>query len=85
MHEQMFNEPFGQRTILPPIIKPKFPSARNSVIPVCQSCLPARARKRTPNVKCSKAIPESEETLNRNRYEVGEFDSTDQSICRTPG
>ena len=81
----MFEEPLGQRTILPPFIKPKFPSARNCVIPACQSYFLARARKRTPNVKRSMAIPESEGALSRNRYEIGDFVSTDQLICRTPG
>jgi hypothetical protein len=57
--ERTFEEPLGQRTILPPIIKPKFLSAQNCVIPACQSCFLARARKRTPNVKHSKTIPES--------------------------
>ncbi len=63
MHERTFEELLGQRTILPPIIKPKFLSAWNCVIPACQSCLLARARKRSPNAKCSKAIPESEGAL----------------------
>ncbi len=74
-----------KRTILPPIIKPKFPSARNCIILACQSCLLACARKRTPNVKRSKAIPESEGALSRYKHEVGDFVSTDQLICRTPG
>jgi hypothetical protein len=73
MREKTFDEPLEQHTILPPIIKPEFPSAWNCVIPVCRACLLARARKRTPNVKPSKAIPESEGTLSCNRYEVGDF------------
>ena len=85
MHERTFEEPLGKRTVLPPIIKPKFPSAWNCVIPVCQSCLLARARKRSPNVKRSSVIPESEGALSRDRYEVGDFVSTDQFICKTPG
>ena len=85
MRERTFKEPLGQRTILPPIIKPKFSSARNSIIPVCQSYLLAHVRKRTPSVKGSKAIPESEGALSHNRYEVGYFLSTDQFICRTHG
>jgi hypothetical protein len=36
-------------------------------------------------VKSSKAIPESEGALSRNRYEVGDFVSTDQFTGRTPG
>ncbi len=85
MRERTFEEPLGQCIIPPPIIKPKLPSAWNCVIPACQSCLLARARKRTPNVKCSTAIPESEGALSRTRYEIGDFVSTDQFICRTPG
>jgi hypothetical protein len=85
MRERTFKEPLGQRTILSPIIKPKFPSAWNCVIPACQSCLLAHARKRTPNVKPSKAVHESEGALSRNRYKIGDFVSTDQFICRTPG
>jgi hypothetical protein len=83
--ERTFEEPLGQRTILPPIIKSKFQSAWICVIPACRSCLLARARKRTPNVKHSTAIPKSEGALSRNRYDIGDFVSTDQFICRTPG
>jgi hypothetical protein len=73
MRERTFEEPLGKCTVLPPIIKQKFPSAWNCVILVCQSCLLACARKRTPNVKCSMVIPENEGALSRNRYEVGDF------------
>jgi hypothetical protein len=48
MRERTYEDPLGRRTILPPIIKPKFPSARNCVVPVCQSCLIARARNSHP-------------------------------------
>jgi hypothetical protein len=51
MQERTYEEPLGQRMVLPPVIKAKFPSAQNCVVPLCQSCLLARARKRTPNVK----------------------------------
>ncbi len=85
MRDQTYEEPLGQRTVLPPIIKAKFPFARNCTIPLCQSCLLARARKRTPGVKHAKADPEKERALSRDRYEVGDFVSTDQFICRTPG
>jgi hypothetical protein len=76
MRERTFEEPLGKRMVLPPIIKPKFISAWNCVIPVCQSCLLAHARKRTPNVKHSTVILENEGALSRNRYEVGDFVST---------
>ncbi len=70
MGEKLFDEPIGKHTVLSPIIKPKFPSAQNCVIPVCQSCLFAHARKRTLNVKHSMVIPENEEALSCNRYEM---------------
>ena len=36
-------------------------------------------------MKRSSLIPESEGALSRDRYEVGDFVSTDQFICKTPG
>jgi hypothetical protein len=85
MREWTYEEPLGQCTVLPPIIKAKFPSAQNYVIPLCESCLLARAWKRTPNMKRTEDLPESEGALSRDRYEVSDFVSTDQFICRTPG
>jgi hypothetical protein len=86
MWERTYEEPLEQRTVLPPIIKAKFSSAQNCVIPLCESCLLARARKRTPNnVKRTRDLLESEGALSRDQYEVGDFISTDQFICRTPG
>jgi len=75
----------GRRIILPPIIQPKFPSARNCVVPACQSCLIAWARKRLPKVAKTKAIPKREGALSCDKYDVGDFVSTDQFICWTPG
>ncbi len=85
MRERTYEEPLGQRTVLPPIIKAKFPSSQNCVIPLCELCLLAHARKLTPNVKQTRDLHESEGALSRDRYEVGDFVSTDQFICRTPG
>jgi hypothetical protein len=85
MRERTFEEPLGKRTIFPPIIKPKFPSAWNFIILVCKSCLLAHARKRTPNVKHSMVIPENDGALSCNKYEVGNFVCTDQFNCKTPG
>jgi hypothetical protein len=55
------------------------------VIPLCESCLLAHAWKRTPNVKRTRNLPESEGAPSRDQYEVSNFVSTDQLICRTPG
>jgi hypothetical protein len=35
MWERTYEDPLGQRTVLPPIIKAKFPSAQNCVVPLC--------------------------------------------------
>jgi hypothetical protein len=57
MRDRMLEEPLGKHIFFLPIIEPKFSSAWNCVIPVCQSCLLARAGKRTPNMKRSTACP----------------------------
>ena len=85
MRERHYEEPNGNKTILPAIIKPKLVSARNCIVPPCQSCLLARARKRTPNVSRTRLIDDREGAITRDQYNVGDFVSTDQFICKTPG
>jgi hypothetical protein len=85
MQELTYEDTMGRCTIPPPIIKPKFPSARNCVVPACQSCLIARAQKQSTNMAKTKAIPKSEGALSHDKYEVRDFVSTDLFICRTPG
>jgi hypothetical protein len=85
MREQTYEEPLGQRMVLPPIIKAKFPSAQNCVIPLCQSCLCSRVWKHTPNVKQTRDFSKSDGALSRDLYEGGDFVFTDQFICRTLG
>jgi hypothetical protein len=71
---------------LPPaIITPKLVSARNCIVPPCQSCLLAQARKCTPNVSRTHLLDNREEAITRDQYNVGDFVSTDQVICKTPG
>ncbi len=45
-----YKEPDGTKTILPAMIKPKYAMAQNFVVPPCQSCLLAWARKHPPKV-----------------------------------
>jgi transposase InsO family protein len=85
MRERHYEEPNGNKTILPAIIKPKLVSARNCIVPPCQSCLLARARKRTPNVSRTRLLDDREGAITRDQYNVGDFVSTDQFICKTPG
>ncbi len=85
MQKQTYEEPLGQHTVLLPIIKAKFPSAQNCVLPLGELCLLARAWKCTPNVKQTRDLPESEGALSCDQYEVDDFISTNQLICRTPG
>ena len=85
MRERHYEEPDGKKTILPAIIKPKNPSARNCIVPPCQSCQLARARKRSPKISRTQALEDREGAITRDQYEVGDFVSTDQFICKTPG
>ena len=73
------------KTILPAIIKPQPVSARNCIVLPCHWCLLAHARKRTPDILWSQLIEDHERALMRDTYKVGDFVSTDQSICKTPG
>jgi hypothetical protein len=85
MRERHYEDPDGRTTILPAIIQPKNPSAKNCIVPPCQSCLLARAKKRSPNVSRTQPLEDREGAITRDQYEVGDFVSTDQFICKTPG
>ncbi len=85
MRERHYEEPNGNKTVLPAIIKPKLASARNCIVPPCQLCLLARARKCTPNVLRMRLLNNHEVAITRDQYNVGDFVSTDQFICKTPG
>jgi len=84
MQECHYEDPDGRTTILPAIIQPKNPSARNCIVPPCQSCLLARAKKRSPNVSQTQPLEDHEGAITRDQYEVGDSVSTDQLICKTP-
>ncbi len=85
MREQQLEEPNGTRSVLPPIICAKFPTASKCAVPACESCLLARAKKRVVGVAKVKAIPKKEGILARDKYEVGDFVSTNQFVVKTPG
>jgi hypothetical protein len=84
MHEQHYEEPSGNKTILPAIIKPKLASAQNCIVPPCHLCLLARAKKHTPNVLWTQLLDDCEGAITRDQYNVGDFVSTEQFICKTP-
>ena len=84
MRQRHYEDPDGRTTILPAIIQPKNASARNCIVPPCQSCLLARAKKRSPNVSRTQPLEDREGAITREQYEVGDFVSTDQFICKTP-
>jgi hypothetical protein len=85
MREQHYEETNGNKTFLLAIIKSKFASARNCIVLPCQLCLLARARKHTPNVLQMHLLDDHEGGITRDQYNVGDFVSTDQFICKTPG
>ncbi len=84
MRKHHYEDPDGRTTILLAIIQPKNPSARNCIVPPCQSCLLARTKKRSPNVSQTQPLEDREGAITRDQYKVGDFVSTDQFICKTP-
>ena len=50
------------------IIQPKNASARNCIVPPCQSCLLARAKKRSPNVSRTQPLEDREGAITRDQY-----------------
>jgi hypothetical protein len=85
MPEWHYEEPNGNKTILPAIIKPKLALAQNYIVPPCHSCLLAQARKRTQNVLRMQLLYDCEGAIMRDQHNVVGFVSTDQFICKTPG
>ncbi len=84
MHERHYEEPNGNKTILSAIIKPKLALAQNCIVPPCHLCLLAQARKRTPNVLRMQILDHRKGATTRDQYNVGDFISTDQFICKMP-
>ena len=85
MKPQRMEEPNGSKSVIAAIIQPKLSTAANCAVPVCESCLLGRAKKRSPGVIKKKAVPEKMGILSRDKYEVGNFMSTDQFLYKTPG
>ena len=80
-----FKDPFGRSQVHPPIIQAKFASTSSCAIPRCQSCELACARVRSPKVKKVQSNIDSEGAISHNKLDIGDFVSTDQFVCRTPG
>eukprot|EP01082_Thalassiosira_pseudonana_P005723 g5374.t1 g5374 contig2:418133-419951(-) len=85
MREQKFEEKTGVETVLPPVIPSKFATTSSCPIPKCTACQLATMRKRNPQVVKQLPIPEKEGILSWNKYEPGDFVSSDQFVVKTPG
>ena len=85
MRNRTFEDPFGRMQVYPSIIKSKFASTASCTIPRCQSCELSRAHQRSPQVKRVQPNQDAEGAISRNQLQVGDFVSTDQFVCRTPG
>jgi hypothetical protein len=85
MRVVQMEEPNGAVSTMDRVIVPKIKAAANCPIPICQSCQLSRARLRKPKITKSKAITEVEGAISKEKYEVGDFVSTDQYVIRTPG
>ena len=73
MKPQQIEEPDGSRSVMAPVISPKLPTAATCAIPVCESCLLGRAKKRSSGVNKRQPILDKEGLLSRDKYEVGDF------------
>ena len=85
MTSKRFKEPNGTNHVMGPIIQPKFATAAKCAVPVCESCLLGRAKKRSPGVVKKKTVPEKKRILARDKYEVTDFMATDHLVVKTPG
>ena len=85
MIERIYEEPTGKCAILPPIIKTKLTATRNFSVPACDYCVLDITKKRSTGTTNVNHLPEKEVSLKREKYEVGDFVSTDQFIFKNPG
>ena len=58
MTPQQFKETVGTKHVMAPIIQPKFATAANCAVPVCESCLLDIAKKISSGIAKKKAVPE---------------------------
>ena len=85
MKPQQIEEPNGSRSVMAPVISPKLPTAATCAIPACEYCLLGRAKKRSAGVNKRQPVLDKEGLISRDKYEFGDFVSTDQFVVRTPG
>ena len=82
---QQMEDPNGSKSVMAPIIQPNLDTAANCAVPVCRSQFLDGAKKRSPGAVKKNVVPEKMGILSRDKYEVGDFMSTDQFLCKTPG
>ena len=63
MMQQRVEDPYGNKHGMAPIIQPKFATAAKCAVPVYESCLLGRAKKRSPGVAKKKPVPEKKVIL----------------------
>ena len=68
-----------------PIIVTNLATASKFAVHVCESLLLGRSKELSPGVSKVKFVPQKEGILACDKYEVGDFVSTDQFIVRMPG
>ena len=77
MIERIYEEPTGNRTIISLIITPQTPETRNCSVLACEPCMLARNMKISTEATKVNPLLEKEGTLTRDKYEIGDFFSTD--------
>ena len=84
MKPQQIEEPDGSISVMAPVISTNLPTAATCAIPACESCLLGRAKKWSAGVNKIQPVLDKEGILSRDKYEVGDFFSTDQFVVQTP-
>ena len=82
---QQIEEPNGYKSVMAPVISPKLPTAATCAITTCESCLLGRSKKRSAGANKRQPLLDKEGLLSRDKYEVGDFVSTEQFFVRTTG
>ena len=76
-------DPNGNKVVLPPVIFPKLKSTSKCPVPVCNSCLLARSKKRSTGTKKQTIVPEKGVILSCDKYNPRYFVSVDHFVANT--
>ena len=83
--ERIYEDPTGKRAIIPQIINPEYPSTRNCSVPAFKSCILDRSNNISTGTTKVNPLSEKQGASTGDKYEVGDYVSSDKFICKTTG